>query len=68
MRFALGCAFTTKDILYNFPYKKLSYDCNLCKSVTGDNHRNILVEKVFKESVRIIILDIIKIMLHFGFP
>lgn len=68
MRFALGCAFTTKDILYNFPYKKLSYDCNLCKSVTGDNHRNILVEKVFKESVRIIILDIIKNNVTFWLP
>lgn len=67
-RYALGCAFTTKNILTNFPYNKLSFTCNLCKKITGDNHRNVLVEKIFKESLKIIILDIIQNNVTFWLP
>ena len=67
-KYALGCAFTTKNILANFPYDKLSVTCDLCKKVTGDNHRNILVERIFKESLKIIILDIINNNVTFWLP
>lgn len=67
-RYSLGCAFTVKDILDNFPYKKLQFNCNLCKKITGDNHRNILVEKIFKESVKVIILDILQNNITFWLP
>lgn len=68
VRYALGCAFTVKDILDNFPYKKLQFNCSLCKKITGDNHRNILVEKIFKESVKIILTDIIQNNVTFWLP
>ncbi len=67
-KYALGCAFTTKDILTNFPYKELQVNCELCKKITGDNHRNILVGKIFKESLKIIILDIIQNNITFWLP
>lgn len=66
--YALGCAFTTKDILANFPYKKLQFDCNTCKDIIGDKHRSILVQRIFKESVKIIILDIINNNVTFWLP
>lgn len=67
-KYALGYAFNTKNILDNFPYNKLSFNCDLCKKVTGDNHRNTLVEKIFKESLKIIILDIIENNVTFWLP
>lgn len=67
-KYALGCAFTTKDILTNFPYKTLQSTCALCKSITGDNHRNILAGKIFKESVKIILLDVIQNNVTFWLP
>lgn len=66
--YSLGCAFTVKDILMNFPYKSLQFNCQICKKITGDNHRNILVERIFKESVKIIILDIIQNNITFWLP
>ena len=66
--YALGFAFTVDDILANFPYKSLNLDCKLCKTITGDNHRNILVGRIFKESVKIIILDIIQNNVTFWLP
>ena len=66
--YALGCSFTTKDILSNFQYDKLKTNCNLCKKITRDNHRNILVEKIFKESIRVILLDIINNNVTFWLP
>lgn len=67
-RYALGCAFNTKDILDNFPYKKLRITCNECKNITGDNHRNLIVEKVFKESIKLVISDIINNNITFWLP
>lgn len=58
-RYALGCAFTAKNLLENFPLKKLKTNCKLSKSIINDNHRNILAERIFKESVRLVIQDVV---------
>lgn len=68
MNYALGCSFSIDDILTNFPYKKLEITCEQCKTITGDNHRNILVKKVFKESLRLVINDIVDNNITFWFP
>ena len=60
MNYSLGCAFTLGEMLINFPYKKLQITCKDCKAITGDNHRDLLVKKVFKESVKLVIEDIIE--------
>lgn len=67
-KYALGCAFTVRDMLSNFPYEHLQTNCSLCFSIIGDNHRNILVERIFKESVKIIIQDIIYNNVTFWLP
>lgn len=67
-RYALGCAFNTRNLLDNFPYKKLHITCKKCKSITGDNHRNLIVEKVFKESIKLVISDIVNNNITFWLP
>lgn len=66
--YSLGCAFNTDQILMNFPYHKLSISCKECKEAIGDNHRNILVKKVFLECLNIILNDIIDNNVTFWLP
>ena len=66
--YALGCAFNLKQILENFPYKKLKFTCEDAKKITGDNHRNLVVEKIFRESIKLVISDIVNNNTTFWFP
>lgn len=68
MNWAVGCAFTTDDLFLNFPYKKLKLNCKQCKSIIGDNHRDILVKKIFKESLKLVLNDIIDNNITFWLP
>lgn len=68
MNYALGCAFSLGEMLINFPYKKLQITCKDCKAITGDNHRDLLVKRVFKESVKLVIEDIIENNVTFWLP
>lgn len=68
MRYALGCAFNLTDIFYNFPYKKLKTNCEKCYKVIGDNHRHLLVKRIFRESVKLIIQDIVERNVTFWLP
>lgn len=68
MNYALGCAFSTDDIFMNFPYKKLEINCEQCKAITGNNHRDVLVKKVFKESLKLVLDDIIENNVTFWLP
>ena len=68
MKYALGCAFNLEEMLINFPYKKLHITCKDCKAITGDNHRDLLVKRVFKESVKLVIEDIIENNITFWLP
>lgn len=67
-KYALGCAFTVNDLFYNFPYKKLKFNCQDCFNIIGNNHRDILVKKIFRESVKIIIQDIVERNVTFWLP
>lgn len=67
-RYALGCAFTTNDLFNNFPYSKLQITCEQCEQAIGDNHRQILVKKIFKASLKLVIQDIIERNVTFWFP
>lgn len=68
MNYSLGCAFSVKDLFMNFPYKRLQINCKQCKAITGDNHRDILVKRIFKESLKLIINDIIENNITFWLP
>lgn len=67
-RYSLGCAFNTNELFDNFPYKKLQFTCAECKAITGDAHRDILVKRIFKESVKLVINDIINNNVTFWLP
>lgn len=66
--YALGCAFTLDQILMNFPYNKLSLTCQECKNIIGDNHRQVLVRRIFTECFKIVIDDIINNNITFWLP
>lgn len=67
-RYALGCAFTSDDILMNLPYKKLKITCKECYALIKDNHRNKLAKRIFRESLRLVIEDIIQNNITFWLP
>ena len=68
IRYSLGCAFTTTNLFDNFPYSKLQISCEQCKEAIGDNHRQILVKKIFRVSLKLVIQDIIERNVTFWFP
>lgn len=68
VQYALGCAFNLDEILINFPYKKLLTNCALCKKIIGDNHRNILVKRIFTQSLKLVLSDIIENNITFWLP
>lgn len=68
MNWSTGCAFSTDDLFMNFPYKKLQINCEQCKAITGNNHRDVLVKRVFKESLKLVLDDIIENNVTFWFP
>lgn len=67
-RYALGCAFNGKELFENFPYKKLKTNCKKCEEIIGDPHRDKLVRKVFNESVKLVLNDVIDNNATFEFP
>ena len=67
-RYALGCAFSLKNLFDNFPYKQLKINCKQCKVIIGDNHRDKLVRKIFKENLKLVVNDIIDNNVTFWLP
>ncbi len=68
MNFSIGCAFTVEDMLMNFPYKKLQMTCEDSYNITNDYHRSVLVSKIFRESVKIVLEDIVNTGCVFWLP
>lgn len=68
MNYALGYAFTIKDILYNFPLDKLQFNCKDSFNIIHDNHRIKLVSNIFRDSIYIILQDIINNNVTFWLP
>lgn len=66
--YATGCAFSLDHLFMNFPYKKLIFNCKDCEKIIKDKHRDILVKQIFKESVKLIIEDIIERNVTFWLP
>lgn len=67
-QYSLGCAFNLNELFMNFPWKKLSINCKDCAEIIGDRHRSYLAKKIFKESLRLVIEDIIENNVTFQLP
>lgn len=67
-RYSLGCAFSLDNLFDNFPYRKLHITCKQCKDIIGDNHRDILVKRIFRESFKLVVQDVINNNVTFWFP
>ncbi len=68
MNFAIGCAFSLDEMILNFPSKKLKITCKQCKTINGDNHRQMLIKKIFRYSVKLVLTDIINRNVTFYLP
>lgn len=65
---ALGAALNLSEIFINFPTHKLKITCNECDNLTGDRHRDKLAQRIFKESVKLILNDVIDNNVTFQLP
>jgi len=68
MNLARGYAFNLHDIFNNFNLKRLLLTCNQCEKITKDRHRNFLVEKIFREHMKMVFEDIIDNNVTFELP
>ena len=68
MNYATGYAFNTDEIFENFPYDKLLVTCSDCNIVNGDYHKDKLVKRVFKDALKLILVDIIDNNITFQLP
>ena len=59
MKFATGHAFNLDELFLNFDISKLKLTCDLCNKINHNPHKHMLVNKIFRESVKIILNDII---------
>lgn len=69
MNYALGCAFNVHDMFTNLNTRKLKIKRKVLEEKFGLTHREELASKIFIESVKIILKDIIEnnIMLKLPF-
>lgn len=68
MNYAIGCAFSIKNIFQNFKKHKLKMTSKLCNNIIGDNHKDKLIYTIFRESMKVIFNDIIDNNVTFELP
>lgn len=68
MNYAVGHAFNTNDLFFKFKKDKLNITSELCQNLVGDAHKDALIRKIFKESVKVILEDIIDNNVTFQLP
>lgn len=69
MNYALGHCFHLRHLFENFNLKRLKMSCKDCRAITGyTDHRDILAQQIFKDSVKLVIEDIIDNNITFQFP
>ena len=59
-KLALGHSFTSHDIFMNLPVRKLKMTPELCKSYYSDGSKRDFAALIWKESVRLVVDDIIE--------
>ena len=68
MNYAVGHSFNVDEMFMNFPYKKLKLTCEDCKRINRNKDRDALVKKIFRDSVKVILNDIIDNNVTFILP
>lgn len=68
MNYAVGCAFSMDNLFENFPYKKLDLTCKKVSTIIKENHRDLLVKKIFRDFLKILFLDIVENNITFWLP
>lgn len=69
MNYALGHCFNLKHIFENFNLKRLKMSCKDCLNIMGyTRHRDVLAQQIFKDSVKLVLNDIIDNNVTFLFP
>lgn len=68
MNYALGYAFNSDDLFYNFKSNKLRIDCVSLNYLYNDPHKLELSKKIFRDCCKIIINDIIDNDVEFQLP
>lgn len=68
MNYAVGHSFNVDEMFMNFPYKKLKLTCEDCKRINRNKDRDALVKKIFRDSVKVILSDIIDNNVTFILP
>lgn len=65
---AIGCALNVSHLFINFPFKKLKINCKKCQEITGNPHRDLLAQKIWRENFKLIINDVIDNNVTFQLP
>jgi hypothetical protein len=66
--FAMGHAFSAKELFYNFPIKKLKMDYDTVKEIYSDGDKRSLSASIFTKGMQLIIEDIIENNVYFLLP
>lgn len=65
---ATGAALNLPELFINFPNKSLKISSKECNEIIGSYHRELLAQQIFKESVKLVINDIIDNNVTFQLP
>ena len=65
---ATGAALNLAEIFINFPLKKLKITCKKCKQLIGDEHRDVLMQRIFREHMKMLLNDVIDNNVTFQLP
>lgn len=68
MNYATGCAFNLDEIFMNLDKSKLKLTSKQCEKINNDPHKNALIQKIFRESVKLILNDVIDNNVTFELP
>ena len=66
--YAMGHAFTGKNLFENFPVQKLKMSKEQCIEIYSDGNKRDLAEQIFIRSVQMVVDDIIDNNVHFKLP
>lgn len=66
--FAMGHTFSSQELFYNFPIKKLKMDYDTVKKIYSDGDKRSLSASIFNKGMQLIIEDIIENNIYFLLP
>lgn len=66
--FAMGHTFSSQELFYNFPIKKLKIDYDTVKKIYSDGDKRSLSASIFNKGMQLIIEDIIENNIYFLLP